>query len=398
MGIYLKLFGLIIALTVGWSCAQEADSKEKPPPPATVQNQVKETDLTTVTLTRDAVQRLGIETVAAEDRIMAQTQLYGAEVMALPGHSVTVTAPLSGTLIAPDDEFILSAGQKVAKGQPLYRLLLALPEKDLLSIRQEADLRQVELELAQKKVNRAQQLLADKAGSIKQLEEAQAAQAAAEAALRIAQIRIQLLKSGELDLPMDELPTLIIKSPIEGIVQNVHTAAGQTVTNATSLVEITNVDPVWIKVPVYVGALDNIDMEKPAVIQNLADLNGVAIHSANPIKAPLSADTQSSTADLYYQLSNTNAEFRPGQKVSVRLSLKDLENNLVVPYSALLYDMYGSAWIYENTEPLTYVRRRVDVHHVQDNYAVLSRGLTAGVEVVTAGAAELFGTEFGVGK
>jgi len=397
MSTYLKLFGLIVALTVGWSCAKEADSKEKPPP-ANVQNQVKEIDLTTVTLTRDAVQRLGIETVTAEDRIMAQTQLYGAEVMALPGHSVTVTAPLSGTLITPDDEFILSAGKQVIKGQPLYRLLLSLPEKDLLSIQQEAELRQVELDLAQQKVKRAQQLLADKAGSVKQLEEAQAEQAAAEAALRIAQIRIQLLKSGELDLPMDELPTLIIKSPIEGTVQKVHTATRQTVTNATALVEITNVDPVWIRVPVYVGALDNIDMEKPAEVQSLADLNGVAIHSANPIEAPLSADIQASTADLYYQLPNTEAEFRPGQKVSVRLLLKNLENNLVVPYSALLYDMYGSTWIYENTESLTYIRRRVEVHHVQDDYAVLSRGLSAGVEVVTAGAAELFGTEFGMGK
>jgi len=398
MGTYLKLLGLIVALTLGWNCAKKADSKEKPPPPAQVQNPVKETDLTTVILTRDAVQRLGIETVAAEDRIMARTQLYGAEVMALPGHSVTVTAPLSGTLIVPDDEFILSAGKQVAKGQPLFRLLLALPEKDLLSIQQEADLRRVELKLAQQKVKRTQQLLTDKAGSVKQLEEAQAEQAAAEAALRIAQIRIQLLKSGELDLPRDELPALIIKSPLDGIVQNVHTAAGQTVTNATALVEITDVDPVWIRVPVYVGALDDIDMEKPAAVQSLADLNGVAAHNANPIEAPLSANIQASTADLYYQLSNTNAEFRPGQKVSVRLSLKELQKNLVVPYSTLLYDMYGSAWIYENTESLTYVRRRVAVHHVQDDYAVLSRGLTAGAEVVTAGAAELFGTEFGVGK
>jgi len=398
MGIYLKLLGLTVALTLGWNCAKKADSKEKPPPPAQVQNQVKEIDLTTVTLTKDAVRRLGIETVAAEERIMAQTQMYGGEITALPGHSVTVTTPLSGTLIAPDDEFILSAGKHISKGQPLFRLLLALPEKDLLSIQQEAELRQVELELAQQKVNRAQQLLADKAGSVKQLEEAQAAQTAAAAALHIAQIRIQLLKSGELDLPMDELPTLIIKSPIEGIVQKIHTANGQTVTNATALVEITNVDPVWIRVPVYVGALDNIDREKPAAVQNLADLNGAAVHSANFIEAPLSADTPSATADLYYQLSNADGEFRPGQKVSVRLSLKDLQSNLVVPYAALLYDMFGSAWIYENTEALTYVRRRVDVHHVQDNFAVLSRGLTAGVEVVTAGAAELFGTEFGVGK
>jgi hypothetical protein len=38
------------------------------------------------------------------------------------------------------------------------------------------------------------------------------------------------------------------------------------------------------------------------------------------------------------------------------------------------------------------------VRHIVAGLAVLGRGLAAGAEVVTAGAAELFGTEFGAGK
>lgn len=36
--------------------------------------------------------------------------------------------------------------------------------------------------------------------------------------------------------------------------------------------------------------------------------------------------------------------------------------------------------------------------HVVNDYALLTRGLNPGDEVVIAGAAEIFGIEFGVGK
>jgi len=385
-------------LSAIWGCSKKIESKEKPPPPAEVQNPVKETDLTTITLTSEAVVRLGIQTAPVEDRILERTRKFGGEVTAIPGHSVIVTAPLSGTLLAPNDEFILSAGKQVAKGQTLYRLLLALPEKDLLSIQEEAQLRKVELDLAQTKVNRARQLLEDKAGSIRQLEEAQAELAAAQAALRIAEARMKLLKSGRLDLPTDELPSLMIKSPIEGIIQNVYTGVGQTVTSAAPLVEITDVDPIWIRVPVYVGDLEVIDTEKPAQVHSLSDSAGVETLSANPVEAPLSANSQASTVDLFYELQNTDITYRPGQKVGVRLYLNDPAQSLVVPYASILYDMYGSAWVYENTETQVYVRRRVKVAYVLGEYAVLTRGPEVGAKVVTAGAVELFGTEFEVGK
>jgi hypothetical protein len=52
----------------------------------------------------------------------------------------------------------------------------------------------------------------------------------------------------------------------------------------------------------------------------------------------------------------------------------------------------------EPTQPQKYVRRRIELLHVLDGLAVLSRGPAVGTKVVIAGAAELFGTEFGVGK
>ena len=102
----------------------------------------------------------------------------------------------------------------------------------------------------------------------------------------------------------------------------------------------------------------------------------------------MSADSQSSTVDLFYELTNAQAAYRPGQKVGVRLVLKNPAQSLVVPYDSILYDMYGSAWVYENTQDRVYVRRRVKVDHVLGEFAILSRGPEIGAQVVTAGAAE----------
>jgi len=385
------------ALALVWGCGNKTESIQ-PPSPAEVHNAVKETDLTTVTLTAEAESRLGIQTAVVEYRPVEKSRTFGGEVLPVSGRSITISAPLSGTLLLPEGGSAVTAGIQVTSSQPLYRLLLSLPERDLLSVQEEVSLRKVEYELTQKRVARAEQLLDDKAGSVKQLEDAQAQLASARVALEIAQTRLELLKRGELDVTTNGLSSLIIKSPVDGIIQKVHVAAGQTVTGTTALLEIAGVDPIWIKVPVYVGYLTAIDLQKPARVHDLADFAGAKTQTAEPVAAPFSADPESATADLFYELSNKDLLYRPGQKVSVTLILTATEESLTVPYSSILYDMYGSVWVYQNTEPHVYVRQRVELDYVLDDLAILSRGLDSGAKVVSAGAAELFGTEFGMGK
>jgi cobalt-zinc-cadmium efflux system membrane fusion protein len=396
MGIYSKHIAIIAVLITAWGCSKKTESKQKPPPPAKVNNAVKETDLTTITLTSEAESRLGIQTAEVALRAVERSRTFGGEVVSISGRSITISAPLSGTLLSPEEGLANTAGSSVAKGQPLYRLLLVLPEKDLLSIQEEVSIKEIELGLAQTKVKRSQRLLDDKAGSVKQLEEAQAELASVMETLKTARARMELLKKGELDLSSDKLPSLTIKSPLDGIIQEVYVAPGQTVTGTTALIRIVSIDPVWIKVPVYVGDLAAINTAKPARVHSLADFAGAETRTAKPVVAPLSADPESVTADLFYELSNTDLSYRPGQKVSVTLTLKDSSESLVVPYSSIVYDMYGGAWLYQNTEPHVYVRRRVELHHVLDELAILSHGPDVGAKVVSAGAAELFGTEFGV--
>ena len=77
------------------------------------------------------------------------------------------------------------------------------------------------------------------------------------------------------------------------------------------------------------------------------------------------------------------------------LPLKGEDESLAVPRAALIRDIHGGAWVYEKTGDHAYARRRVLVDRVVGDLAVLASGPKPGAKVVTDGAAELFGTEFG---
>lgn len=69
-----------------------------------------------------------------------------------------------------------------------------------------------------------------------------------------------------------------------------------------------------------------------------------------------------------------------------------------LPYPALLYKPDGSTFVYTNPEPDVFLHQAVEVDRVDGEVALISAGPEAGTPVVTDGAAELMGMEFGVGK
>jgi hypothetical protein len=68
-----------------------------------------------------------------------------------------------------------------------------------------------------------------------------------------------------------------------------------------------------------------------------------------------------------------------------------------VPDSAVMYVANGETYVYTSPKPRTFVRQAVDIDFIRGGVAVLKKGPPAGTQVVTVGASELFGTEFGVG-
>jgi hypothetical protein len=72
-------------------------------------------------------------------------------------------------------------------------------------------------------------------------------------------------------------------------------------------------------------------------------------------------------------------------------------SRIVVPYSALIYQADGNAFVYTSPEPRVFVRHPVEVDYIEGDMVVLKTGPAAGTQVASVGVTELFGTEFGVG-
>jgi hypothetical protein len=71
---------------------------------------------------------------------------------------------------------------------------------------------------------------------------------------------------------------------------------------------------------------------------------------------------------------------------------------LEVPFAAVIYQPDGTTWVYANPAELTYKREPIEIDSIDGNVAQLTSGPPAGTKVVTQGASELWGFEFGIGK
>lgn len=380
--------GLLLAALVA-GCG---DAAPHAAPPATVANPRREADLTTVTLTAEAEGRLGITTAPAEQRDVARVREVGGEIVAPPGSALMVLAPFAGTVEAPSGGAIPGAGAVVEQGASIARLVLLPSDPNLGRAQEEVDIAAARLQVASARAERARALRERSLISAADAEDAAAAEVEAQAAVRAAEQRLRILfgtARGD-----TTASALVLRAPRRGVVRQVNVAAGQTVAASAPLFEIVSLDPAWVRVPLYAGDVRDVAPGAAVTVRDAAGSGPAAV--ARPIAGPPTADAAAASVDLWFEL--PGAAWRPGQRVLVHLALRRREARLVVPWSAVVFDASGGAWVYERREPHVYVRRRVDIAWVAGDLAVLRMGPAAGTAVVTAGAAELFGTEFGGGK
>ncbi len=290
------------------------------------------------------------------------------------------------------------AGSIVQMNQEVMRLILIPPEMDIISAAEDVRVKQMEYEVALAEFKRAEKLLENKAISDKVFESTQARFTRVEASLKAARGRLDIYQGKDLDAASENLSTFTIESPVNGVIQNIEVTHGQFIASSSLLFEVSPLNRFWIRVPVYSGDLPTIDTGQKAYISTMGHETEPGLLQADPIRGPLLSNASTASSYLYYEIDNSSGTLRSGQKVSVILTLKSTGNSLAVPYSSIIYDIQGGTWVYVKSEPFVYIRTRVELSHVSDSLAILNRGISSGDEVVFAGAAELFGTEFGVGK
>ncbi len=403
--------------------------------PAKVEKLPVETELATVTLSEDAQRRLGIETVPVKQQSVAPRRTLGGEAMVPVGRTIVVSTPVAGVITAATNNQLPLPGTHVVAGADVLSLVpLLSPERDVPTPAEQVQMvgaqanlvaaqtvaqgdverSRAEVEGAKIAFDRATQLFKDRAGARRAVDDTEAQLNISRSVLAAAQQREQQLSEliESLTRPFDGggdsgqssgVTALPMQAPIDGLINRLNVSQGQTVAAGAALFEVVNLDTIWIRVPVFVDLLASIEQQQTA---NLVALSGDRLGqqqstspiTAHPIAAPPTANAFASSADLYYEVDNREIRLRPGQRIGVELPLTGASDALTVPDTALIYDVHGGAWVYVDSGDRHYTRARVAVRWVADGQAILESGPPPGSLVVTAGAAELFGTEFGAGK
>lgn len=212
-----------------------------------------------------------------------------------------------------------------------------------------------QVRLARLALTRAEALVREEAGSVRARDEAVAGLAVAKAALTMARQQRRLLGP-----------------PVSAM-------GSQSV--------------LWVRVSVSGSDVAAIQRSAAATMWPLGEAGTARM--GRPVNAPPSANSAAGTVDLYYALDNRDRSYRVGQRVAVALPLGGEIQGLSVPSSAIVRDIHGGEWVYRKTGKGQFLRQHVEVASERRGQALLSRGIPLGAEIVTAGTAELFGTEFG---
>ncbi len=130
-----------------------------------------------------------------------------------------------------------------------------------------------------------------------------------------------------------------------------------------------------------------------------AGLLGSACSSSSDYVYVSPATVEEVGTDLWQIELTEKAVSRTGLETADVTTLQvDGEERLGIPYSAVIYHYDGTEWTYTNPSELTYLRQAIEIDFIEGDLAILSNGPDVGTTVVSVGAAELYGVEFGVGK
>ena len=363
-----------------------------------------------VTLTPEAEARLGIPggVRPIEQRSVPSRRLFPGEVVPVPGASALLSAPQAGVVAAPESGLPLP-GTPVATGQALLLLapqLLPTERVQISSALVDAEAQvaraQIQDEAAALALTRAERLIADQVVGTRVLEEAQATRGTARTALQAARAQRDGLagRSGR----AGPLTALRLLAPFSGVVRELRVAPRQAVGPGAPLIEVVALDPVWLRVAVPFSERAALDEDAPALVDDGAHAASEPLRLWPPLRpAPPTAQAALGTVDLYFQLAGPEGP-RPGARVAVWVAERGTAPAPLIPTAALLHESSGAAFVYQSLGAGRFRRHRVEVLRSEGDRVLLAprslglTGLSVNDRLVTSGALELYGAEFGVNK
>lgn len=358
-----------------------------------------------VQLSKEAFDALGVQVAQPQTTALLRYSDFAAEAAALPGRSVSLTAPISGRLMIASP---VNEGELVRKDQVLFMVEPQLPPErevpglvDRLGLVEQRIARErarsqsiadlgaanAELEVAAGEADREAQLLAGGAGTDQAVAKAKArlaiATSAAESARRVADLYASIQDE---DLGLRAAP-METAAPFEATVRAIHVSSETNVVAGAALVDLVAVDKLVLRVAIPVTEIGTIDATAPCRLMD---------RGRAPCELPIlpgfpRSDFASGTVELDYLLDNADHAVRIGQRLSIRVKRKAPPQAIVVPASAVIFRPDGSALVYVMDGDFAFVQREVALDRIECESAWILAGLRDDECIVAKGVIEIHG-------
>jgi RND family efflux transporter MFP subunit len=277
------------------------------------------------------VPTIAAETARVERRTLVDDLLVRGIVATVPNEDVKVSALVAGRVNA----LPVAEGDTVRRGQ----VIAELDPQPLQDQRRQAaaavDQAKAQVENARLNLQRNQQLFDRGIAAGKEVEDARAQLAQAEASLEQG--------TAALNIADRNIERASVRAPISGQVVKRMVSVGEQVdgTAAQPIVEIANLDRVELAANVPAEYLPRIKVRQTATIAS--DAAGAETFSGTVIAIAPAVDATTNAALVRLRIANPGHALKVGMYAEARVALAEHANALVVPPAALVRDQRGTA-------------------------------------------------------
>jgi len=300
------------------------------------------------------------------------TQLLG-ELKVNEGRYAEVGTPIACRVVT----VLAAPGQVVRKGQQLA----VLQSVDIGKARAESITAQTRLDLAKKTFERKRNLAAENIVPAREVQEAEAAVATAEAEVHSARAGLRALGASDESSDSSEL---ILRSPVDGTVIERNAIQGQMADPAQPLFRIGDLSRLWLVVHAFERDAVRLTPGSTARV-SFAALPGRAF-TGNVTLVGKQVDASSRTIPVRIEVANSEQLLRPGMSATAWVPVGKISEKVIAVPVAALQRIENEWLVFLPAGQDTFEIRRVGRGRDLGTEIEIVSGLKAGERVVVEGA------------
>ena len=172
-----------------------------------------------------------------------------------------------------------------------------------------------------------------------------------------------------------------LRSPLDGIVADLHVRPGEIVTSDKTIVEIVDPSTLMVEALLFDSTLSDEIVKGYARLP----LNADKTITLELLGVSPKVNKEDQAIHLLFKAKETDASIKLDMAIEVIAELKSSKPTLAIPKGAIVEDRTG-VWVFVKINPETFEPRKVRVNRYIDGYAEITDGVNLGEVIVVDGA------------